>query len=236
MSERQVIRNARITFLLAAFAILCFAGIAGAQEESIHPGINNSFENPDVEVWIARLEGEDRVLYKRRDELVALLELEPAMEVADIGAGTGLFTVLFAVDVGPTGTVYAVDIAENFVNHIIDTAKELGLENVKGIVNSAETTGLKENSVDVVFICETYHHFEYPYKMLASIRSALRPDGTVVLVDSERIEGVTKEFVLKMVRAGKGTFTDEFKNAGFELIEEVPFTDEQYILKFKLRP
>ncbi|GMR22866.1 MAG: methyltransferase domain-containing protein [Acidobacteriota bacterium] len=236
MSERQVIRNARITFLLAAFAILCFAGIAGAQEESIYPGVNDSFENPNVEEWITLLEGEERVLYNRRDDIVAVLELEPAMEVADIGAGTGLFTMLFAVDVGPTGTVYAVDIAENFVNHITDTAKELGLENVKGIVNSAETTGLKENSVDVVFICETYHHFEYPSKMLASIRSALRPDGTVVLVDFERIEGITEEFVLKMVRAGKGTFTDEFKNAGFELIEEVPFTDEHYILKFKLRP
>jgi SAM-dependent methyltransferase len=86
-----------------------------------------------------------------------------------------------------------------------------------------------------VFLAHAYHHFEYPYKMLDSIRSALRPDGVVVLVEFERVEGVTEKFVLSMVRAGKGTFTDEFRNAGFELIEELPFSEIDYILKFRLR-
>jgi hypothetical protein len=71
--------------------------------------------------------------------------------------------------------------------------------------------------------------------MLESIRGAVRPEGIVVLIGLERIEGVTVKFVLNMVRAGKGTFTDEFKNAGFELIEEVPFSEIDYILKFRLR-
>ena len=55
------------------------------------------------------------------------------------------------------------------------------------------------------------------------------------LVDLERVEGVTSDFVLNMVRAGKGTFTDEFRNAGFDLVEEVPFSAKDYILKFRLR-
>ena len=71
--------------------------------------------------------------------------------------------------------------------------------------------------------------------MLASIKDALRPGGRVVLVDLERVEGLTKPFVLNMVRAGKGTFTDEFRNAGFELLEDVPFSEEDYILVFEHR-
>jgi len=141
------------------------------------------------------------------------------MDVTDISVGTGFYTMLFAEKMGPIGIVYTVDIVENFVNHITKTARELGLDNVKGIVNTDYSTNLKENSVNVVFMTDTYHHFEYPFRMLESIRSALRPDGMVALVDLWRIEGVTEQFVLDMVCADKGAFTDEFSNVGFELIE-----------------
>ena len=221
--------------LMAAFFLLGLSSTVVAQDESVHPGINESFVERDLDRWIERFEGEDRDLYKRRTEVVAVLELEPGMAVADIGAGTGFFSMLFAREVGPAGKVYALDITPKFIDHIEKTAAELGLDNVESRLNPVDSTGLEENSVDIAFIADTYHHFEYPYKMLASIKRALRPGGRVVLVDLERIEGVTGEFVLNMVRAGKGTFTDEFKNAGFELIDEVAFTDEDYILRFKER-
>ncbi len=221
--------------LLVAIAAIGANGVALAQEESIHPGINRSFENPDVEQWLKRFEREDREVYTRRDEIVSAIGLKPGMDVADIGTGTGFFTMLFAREVGPDGTVYATDIASNFVDHVTSTAKELGLNNVKGIVNPADSTNLDTNSVDVVFMAHTYHHFEYPYKMLASIRDALRPDGIVVLVGLERVEGVSPKFILRMVRAGKGSFTDEFRNAGFEVVEEISFSDKDYILKFRQR-
>ena len=221
--------------MFAAFAVLDASHVAQAQEESIHPGINKRFENPDVEQWLTRFERDDRDVYSRRDEIVAALNLEPGMDVADIGAGTGFFTMLFARQVAPDGTVYAVDIAANFIAHITETAAELGLNNIKGIVNPNDSTNLATDSIDVAFMAHTYHHFEYPFKMLGSIRDALRPDGIIVLVDLERVEGVSPKFVLGMVRAGKGTFTDEFRNAGFELIEEVPFSEKDYFLKFKLR-
>jgi len=221
--------------LLVTIVAINATQVAGAQEESIHPGINRSFENPDVEQWLKRFEREDREVYSRRDEVVAAIGLKPGMDVADIGTGTGFFTMLFAREVGPDGTVYATDIASNFIDHITSTAKELGLNNVKGVVNPVDSTNLATDSVDVVFMAHTYHHFEYPYKMLASIRDALRPDGIVVLVGMERVEGVSAKFILGMVRAGKGTFADEFRDAGFELIEEVPFSKKDYILKFRQR-
>ena len=236
MSNRRMIHPfIKMILLIMALAISGFATVAYAQEESIRPGINAPFDNPDVESWLARFERDDRELYTRRDEIVSLLNLKPGMDVADIGAGTGFYTMLFAGKVGPDGMVYALDIAENFITYIEETAEELGLGNVKGIANPEDSTTLSPNSIDVAFLAHTYHHFEYPYKMLESIRGALRPDGMVVLVEFERIEGVTAKFVLGMVRAGKGTFTDEFINAGFELIEEIPFSEKDYILKFRLR-
>jgi len=236
MLNKRLIRHCVGTMLLiTALAIPGIAGTAYAQEESVRPRINDPFTNPDVEEWLARFEGENREIYTRRDEIVAVLNLKPGMDVADIGAGTGFFTILFAQKATPGGTVYALDIAENFITHIDETAEELGLANVRGIVNPVDSTTLAPDSVDVVFLAHTYHHFEYPFRMLESIRTALRPDGIVVLIGMERIEGVSAKFVLNMVRAGKGTFTDEFADAGFELIEEVPFSKENYILKFRQR-
>ncbi len=232
--------NLRITRLgvlasICAVAALGSASMVRAQEESLRPGINQHFEDRSLENWIGRFEREGREVYKRRDEVLAVLELEPGMVVADIGAGTGFFTMLFAQKIGPGGKVYGVDITKKFVDHLVSTSRNLGLENVEGILNPVDSTGLEKDSIDVAFICDTYHHFEFPYKMLASIKEALRPGGTVVLVDMERIEGVTEQWILNMVRAGKGTFTDEFKNAGFELVEEVPFSEKDYILKFRER-
>lgn len=209
--------------------------LALAQEESIHPGINKSFDDPDVESFIGRFERDGRAVYEKRNEVIETLRLRPGMKVADIGAGTGFFVMMIADKVGPDGTVYAVEIAKNFIDHIDAKAKEKGLKNIETVLGAPRTPRLEENSLDAVFMCDTYHHFEYPYDMLAEIRKALRPDGRLVIVDFERIQGVTREFVWNMVRAGKGTFTDEIINAGFSLIEEVPFTDEHYILRFKKR-
>ena len=234
MPNKKLSRNIlHLLCLVVVIVAIDASHVTRAQEESIHPGINRNFENPDVEKWLARFERDDREIYSRRDEIVAALGLEPGMDVADIGAGTGFFTMLFASEVAPDGTVYATDIASNFIEHITKAAEELGLNNVKGIVNPVDSTNLEQNSVDIIFMAHTYHHFEYPFKMLAAIRDALRPDGVVVLVDMERVEGVSPKFVLKMVRAGKGTFTDEFRNAGFDLVEDVPFSATDYILKFK---
>ena len=90
---------------------------------------------------------------------MAACELRAGLDVADVGAGTGLFTRLFAPQVAP-GKVYAVDIAKKFIEHIEKTCREQNLTNVTGIVCSDDSTGLAADSVDLVFICDTYHHFE----------------------------------------------------------------------------
>src|SRR5438034_439601 len=106
-----------ISFVCFAAAIW-WASSAAAQEKSVRPGINKAFGYPDIKDFLKKFEGESREISTRRKEIVAACKLKPRMDVADIGAGTGLFTRLFAQVVGPQGRVYAVDIAPAFLRHI----------------------------------------------------------------------------------------------------------------------
>ena len=121
-----------------------------------------------------------------------------------------------------------MDIARKFIDHIDKTCKEQGLKNVVGIVCRQDSTALPANSIDLAFICDTYHHFEFPAKTMASVHRALRPGGQVVLVDFRRIQGQSSACVLNHVRAGQEVFTREILAAGFKQIEEVKFLMENY--------
>lgn len=90
-------------------------------------------------------------------------------------------------------------------------------------------------SIDAAFICDTYHHFEFPATSLASIYRALKPGGQVVVVDFERVPGVSSDWTLDHVRAGKEVFRAEIEAAGFEFAEEVEVEGlaENYFLRFR---
>jgi ubiquinone/menaquinone biosynthesis C-methylase UbiE len=155
------------------------------------------------------------------------------MAVADVGAGSGLFTRLFAKAVGPGGRVYAVDISKPLLDYVMQTAKQRRLGNVTAILDTADDTKLPESSVDLVYVCDTYHHFEHPQEVLASIRKALRPGGRLVIVDFERIEGKSPKWLLEHVRAGKGTVKSEIEAAGFRFGGEKKFLRENYFIEFR---
>jgi len=205
-----------------------------AQEKSVKPGINNSFESPDVPKFIERFEREGRDVFDHQQEILAALALKPGMKIADVGAGTGLFTRQFSPRVGPCGKVYAVDISEEFTSHIEKTATEQGLTNIETVVCKPDSVELPPNSVDLVFICDTYHHFEYPYQTMRSIHRALKPGGEVVLIDFQRIEGVSDEWVLGHVRAGQDVFAKEILDSGFVQVDEkLDLLDESYFVRFR---
>jgi len=202
------------------------------RELSINPGINNSFLQPDVGNFVERFEREGREVYDNRNLIVAACRIEPGMTVADIGCGTGLFTRLFAPAVGDGGQVLAVDIARQFVQHVESACREAGLSNVQGVVCAADDVSLPDESVDVAFICDTYHHFEFPHHSMASLHRALKPDGRVVLVEFHRIPGKSSEWILGHVRAGQETFVREIEKCGFERLAEDDFLEENYLVVF----
>ncbi len=204
------------------------------QDQSVNPGINDSFQDPDVESFLQRFEVESREVYVHRHEILKACEIQPGETVADIGAGTGLFTRLFSEAVGDEGWVFAVDISPNFLEHIDRSNREAGRANVQTIHCTPDSTKLPPNSVDVAFICDTYHHFEFPMKTMASLHAALRPGGRVILIDFHRLEGKSSEWTLNHVRAGQDVFESEIQEAGFEKIGQVSeLLEDNYFVIFR---
>ncbi|TAH39605.1 MAG: class I SAM-dependent methyltransferase [Planctomycetota bacterium] len=203
-------------------------------EASVRPGINDPYQGEvQVEEWMERFEGEDRELYARRLDILEALRLRPGMVVADVGAGTGLFTLLMAGRVGEQGRVYAVDIVPEFLALIGERAQAAGLRNVVPVPGTERSIELAPGCADLAFLCDTYHHFEYPRSMLDSIRMALRPGGELVVVDFKRIPNVSGEWVMDHVRAGEEVVTQEIRSAGFVLVERVDLLDSNYFLRFR---
>ena len=202
-------------------------------------GINDNFLNPDLDIdqWIGRFEVESREVFAARQEVLKACGVRPGMRVADIGAGTGLYTRLFAEAAGDDGWIYAVDISPGFLRHIRTQAEKERLANVTTVLCSSKTIGLPANSIEMAFICDTYHHFEFPESALESIHRALRAEGTLVVIDFERIPGTSREWVVNHVRAGKDEFRTEIESAGFGLVEEVEIDglQENYFLRFRKR-
>ena len=219
---------------LTLFILFLPGSLLLGQQEDIRPDINQSYKNAtdkDLPKLVERFEKEGREVYDLRTDIIAQCELRPAMTVADIGAGTGLFTRLIAPHVA---RVYSVDINQNFLDHIQSTAAADGLKNVQTILGDQTKTNLPTDSIDVAFICDTYHHFEHPYLTMRSVRNALKPDGKLVLVEFDRIEGESSDWILNHMRAGRETFTREIELAGFE---ETKCEDEMfktsYLKKFR---
>jgi ubiquinone/menaquinone biosynthesis C-methylase UbiE len=206
---------------------------AHAAEQNVNPGINRHYQDASFERWLRTFERPGREVYDKRHEVVRALELKAGMDVADVGAGTGFYSLLFAQELGQQGKVYAVDISENFIKNIYRRADEMNLNNIHGIVSSQTDTRLQPASVDLVFVSATYHHFEYPQTMLASMYRALRPGGQLVIIDFRKQAGLSSAWVLSHVRGNQQTVIKEVERAGFKFHSEVPLLKTYYFLRFQ---
>lgn len=207
-----------------------------APEKNINPEVNKEYKNAKVEVWTDRFEKPQREVFRDREAIVDALGLKPGMAVADIGAGTGLFTELIARRIGPAGVVYAVDVVPEFIDHIRQRMTAAGLINYKTILSQQDSTDLPWHSIDLAFICDTYHHFEFPLSTMRSVHHALRNGGELVIIDFIRQQGGSTEWVMKHVRADQATFTKEIESCGFERMPDPPLKvdfKENYLIRFR---
>lgn len=227
-------RASRRTFLIIGIFLMGTQAldISHAREPETRPDLNRPFVDPEFDAWVARFERPGREVYNQRHEIVAATGVKPGMTVADIGAGTGLFTRLFSQKVGEYGKVYAVDISKVFVDNILRISREKQQHNVVGVVNSVADVSLPPRSVDLAFICDTYHHFEKPLAMMKSIRRALRPGGSVVVIDFRKIPGLSTQWVTGHVRANESIVVREIESAGFRLAGDRDFLGSNYFLRF----
>jgi len=204
------------------------------QETSVKPGINERWKSSDIDPLIETLEAATRDIFIHRHQLAGLVNPSAGTVVADVGAGSGFMVEEFARKVGAEGLVYAVDINLTLLEQIERRAVQQGLDNVRTVLATDDSSRLAPSTIDLVFICDTYHHFEYPKSTLQTIYDALKPGGELVLVEFKRVPGESADWILDHVRAGKEAFSQEIVEAGFRFDREhdASFVPRNYILRF----
>jgi SAM-dependent methyltransferase len=169
--------------------------------------------------------GRDERLHINR--VMDILGIAPGKDVADIGAGSGWFAVRAARRVGPSGTVYAVDINPEAVRYIDRKVHSESLANVKTILSKPDDPMLPKGAVDVVLLLKTYHEVADPVALLEHLRPALRPGARLGIIDRNgngTDHGVGRQIVV-----------DEALRAGYRLVQTYEFVKddrEDYFLVF----
>ena len=199
----------------------------------MRPGANTQYLETELDAWIKRFESGGREIYDHRAAILAASGARPGLHVADVGAGTGLFSLLFAPAVAPGGKVYAIDIIPKFLTHLDRELRRKEIRNVVTRLGDERSVTLPANSVDLIFLCDAYHHFEYPRSMNASMWKALRPGGTLLLIDFKRVPGTSPQWILDHVRAGEEVFAAELQAAGFQREDSLPLLKENYVVRFR---
>jgi len=193
-------------------------------------------QNDDVnlDLWLERLEVGSRELYSARAEVVEAVGLEAGDWVADIGSGTGLYTLLFAEAVGAQGQVFAEDIEPLFLDLVTRRAADADLTNVSAVLGREDDVTLPNESMDIVFIADTYHYFDDREAVMRSVYRALKPGGALILVEFDIAQGEERPDYKSHVRFGKDAVVSELEFVGFELTEDVavPGLDENYFVRF----
>lgn len=129
------------------------------------------------------LERPERVGQERTDVLLTLLPLQPGFTVADIGAGTGYFSLPMALQLGPKGRVLAVDIQPEMLAIIEQRMQRANISNITRILATESDPRLPADEVDLVLMVDAYHEFSYPFEVMSHVVDALTKKGRVVLVE-----------------------------------------------------
>ncbi|MDQ3131689.1 MAG: class I SAM-dependent methyltransferase [Acidobacteriota bacterium] len=192
---------------------------------------NENINRPKSEPYTGDLsifEDENRAKNLQIDRVMDILKITEGKNVADIGAGSGWFTVRAAKRVGEKGRVFAVEINQEYINHIKNRAQKENFKNIETVLGTEDNPNVSKNSVDAVLILKTYHEIAEPVKVLKNLRSSLKPNALVGIIDkngSGDDHGINKEIIV-----------EEAKRAGFGLVDQYDFvkTDGMdYFLVFR---
>jgi arsenite methyltransferase len=216
----------RIGVVAATVAILWGWGALSAQSpnQPHHPPQSASeygkcLEDPGRDEW------------QQPDRVIQSLDLRPGDEVADLGSGSGYFTLRLARQVGPDGMVYAVDIDPKLLEYLEQRAQEEQLDNVETILAEPHNPKLGSSSVDMIFICDVLHHISDRKSYYPLLAQALKPGGRLIDIDFQK--GRLPLGPPEEMKIDKKTLIKEMHSAGFELTKEFDFLKYQYFLEFE---
>jgi ubiquinone/menaquinone biosynthesis C-methylase UbiE len=213
-----------ILLLLAALPPTPLHAQAAAVPHEMHQ------RHGDPTAYIASLDDPARDAYQKPDEVLKALALREGEAVADLGAGSGYFTLRFARAVGESGRVYAVDVSPEMIRHLNRRLRGAGIRNVVTVLSDPDDPLLPDASVDRFVIVNTWHHIEAQAEYLGLLKRMLKPGGQVIHIDFQKRDlPVGPPPGMKIARED---LVKQMEAAGFRLTAEHGFLPYQYFLVF----
>lgn len=179
---------------------------------------------------LSELEGPDRDEWQRHDKIMDVLGIGEASVVADLGAGSGWFTIKLAGRVGPNGMVYAEDVQRQMIQAIKIRVDRLGLKNVTTVLGTSTDPRLPA-PIDAVLIVDAYHEMEQPVMLLRNLATSLRPQGRIGIVDFTKDGGGPGPAMEE--RVDPEAVIRDAQQAGLVLRSRETFLKYQYMLVFE---
>jgi cyclopropane fatty-acyl-phospholipid synthase-like methyltransferase len=181
----------------------------------------------DAEKWAKEFDSPERDAWQKPEDILDALHLQRTALVADIGAGTGYFSVRIAKRI-PGGKIFAADIEPDMVRYLGERARLEHLTNLVPVQASADAANLPE-PVDLALVVDTYHHIGNRNQYFAKLKSSLRPAGRLVIVDfkADSPNGPPVQHRISPERV-----TQELEAAGYTLVDSLQFLPRQYCLVF----
>ena len=213
-------------YLLALFLLAVAVALSQSKEQVHADHMEHHF---DAKESAKSFDDPARDAWQLPDRVIAALNLKRGQIVADIGAGTGYFSVRLAKsEAAPK--VYAADIEPSMVNYLRERAAKEGLKDVIAVLASADQPNLPE-PVDLVLIVDTYHHIGDREAYFRRLAKSIRPGGRVAIIDfkPDSPEGPPKEFRFPLEK-----FRSEMGNAGYRLAAQYDFLPRQQFLVFEV--
>jgi SAM-dependent methyltransferase len=222
MSARKNSGRRRLLPLLLGWAVL-LSPLAPAQTPHTH---QHGFG--DAEKWAKVFDDPERDAWQKPHEVIQALALKPDAVVADIGAGTGYFSMRLAHMVAK-GRLYGVDTEPGMVKHLAERAKREGLANVTAVQAKPGDPNLPEKA-DVILLVDVYHHVDDRKRYFRNLQQSLKPGGRVAIIDFRLDSPVGPP---KKARIEPGRVKSEMVSAGYALAQEHAFLPNQYFLVFQ---
>jgi ubiquinone/menaquinone biosynthesis C-methylase UbiE len=182
-----------------------------------------------AEEWIKTLDSPQRLQGLKVPEVVAALKLKPGMLVADIGAGAGVFSLPLARAVRPGGKLYAVEVDEKLLEHVVELGTEQGVTNVEPVLGDYDDP-LLPPGVDLAFIHDVLHHIEKRDVYLKNLAGYLKPGGRIAIVDFKPGAGGHRDDA--KMQLGQDQVTAMMAAVGLKPAEEVKLFEDKWFVIF----
>jgi len=217
-----------LLLLLATFCAF-ITGPAFAQDQHQHR------RPDDIKQYLEHLDSTERDRYQKPNEVIEALRLKPGMAVADLGSGSGYFTRRFIEAVTETGMVYAVDVEPEMLAYVKESIVHMHRSyTAEFILARPDNPKLPYQSIDLLFVCNTYHHLEDRTKYFSDAKSSLKPGSRIAIIDFYPDERSGDLGFPKRHLVSQDTVIKELGDAGYTLVREHRFLPKQYFLEFTL--